>query len=137
MESTRSDDALSLSSMQVVELKRKLDEERDGYRRKLQVYRLQSFCRLKFILGLPRRPNSPSAARPKTPVKGKSRRIKWDYKMQPALGRELIVPAFKDQAPWKLSWSTLVTANCERDNPVSRDCNCLNGSSLIEHRYRE
>lgn len=29
---------MSLSSMQVVELKRKLDEERDGYRRKLQAY---------------------------------------------------------------------------------------------------
>ena len=38
MDTPRSDDALSLTSMQVVELKRKLEEERDGYRRKLQSY---------------------------------------------------------------------------------------------------
>ena len=37
MDTPRSDD-LSMTSMQVVELKRKLDEERDGYRRKLQSY---------------------------------------------------------------------------------------------------
>ena len=46
MDTPRSDD-LSMTSMQVVELKRKLDEERDGYRRKLQVIKINQSFRMK------------------------------------------------------------------------------------------